>query len=120
MQMDVIQSEAGAGDPNSFAMELIKAAMGGSTAGFDELIADMQRMEREARGITPPPSCETYHQTSLATLAEGRAVLEEMKSAIMRRDIESLTATAKRAAALQTKAEALQQMRERISAEQSR
>lgn len=116
MQMDLIRSEAGAGDPNAFAMELIKAAMDGSTAGFDQLVADMQRMEQQVRRVTPPPPCENYHQRSLATLAEGREILEEMKDAIVRRDIESLTAIAKKAAALEAKAESLQQMRERISA----
>lgn len=120
LQMDVIRSEAGAGDPNSFAMDLIKATMGGSTSGFSQLISDTERMEQEARKVKPPPSCEDYHQANLDALAESHAVLEDMKTAILRRDIGELTAIAQQAAALQAKAKALQDMRRRILADAQR
>lgn len=117
LQMDVIRSEAGAGDPNAFAMDLIKTAMSGSTSGFDQLIADTKRMEQEARQVTPPPSCEGYHQASLDALVESEAVLEAMKSAIAGRDIGQLTSIARQAEALQDKAKAVQEMREQIMAD---
>ena len=101
-------------------MDLIKAAMGGSTAGFDRLISDTERMEQEARKVKPPPSCEDYHQANLDALAESHGVLEDMKTAILRRDIGELTAIAQQAAALQAKAKALQDMRKSILANAQR
>ena len=120
LQMDVIHSESGAGDPNTFAMGLIKAGLGGSTAGFDQLLADTQRMEGEIRRLTPPPSCASYHEANLDALARSREILEEMKTAFARSDFSSLTTIARRAGALQHEAKALQEMRERIIADAQR
>lgn len=114
IQMDVIRSQSGAGDPNAFAMDLIKAAMGGSTAGFDQLIDDTSRMEAAARQVTPPPDCEAFHQENLAALAESREVLSDMKAALERGDIGELTTIARRAGSLQARAQALQETRKRI------
>ncbi len=114
VRMDVIQSKSGAGDPNTFAMSLIKGGLGGSTAGFDQLIADTRGMEQEIRAVPPPPSCEGYHQASLKALAESREIVEEMKLAFARRDFSGLATIAQKAGSLQVKAEALEDMRQRI------
>lgn len=114
LRIDTIHSQSGAGDPNTFAMGLIKAGLGGSTAGFDELLRDTQRMEKEIRQVTPPPSCEAYHRESLVALSESRELLEEMKTAFAERDFSRLTTIAQQASDLQAKANALQDMRERI------
>jgi hypothetical protein len=115
-QVDVIRSEAGAGDPNVFAMDMIKAGLGGATAGFDRLIADTDRMTREMKSVTPPPSCLSYHQATLQSLEEARGMLESMKGAITTRDMQSLSEIAQQAAALQAKAAALERMQEQIRA----
>jgi hypothetical protein len=114
LKMDTIRAESGAGDPNTFAMDLVKGVMNGSTAGFDELIADARRMENEARQVTPPPSCERYHQANLEALAESREVLEAMRKAIVTKNVNQLMSIAQRAGALQHEAEALEQMRKQI------
>lgn len=114
LRIDTIHSRSGAGDPNTFAMGLIKAGLGGSTAGFDELLRDTQRMEKALRQVTPPPSCEGYHKESLVALSESRALLEEMKAAFAEQDFSRLATIAQRASDLQAKANALQEMRERI------
>lgn len=115
-QVDLIRSNEGTGDPQSFAMSLIKSGIDGSTSGFDRLIADSARMEQELQRLTPPPSCERYHQASVEALVEGREMLEGMKNAIVARDIEQLKAIAQQAANLQAKAEALSEMQEQIRA----
>jgi len=120
LRVDMVQSESGAGDPNTFAMGLIKAGLGGSTAGFDQLIADTQRMEQEIRQVTPPPSCVGYHEANLKALAESREILHEMKAALADRDFSRLSAIAREAGTLQDKAKKLQDMRERIVADLSR
>lgn len=115
-QVDVIRSNAGAGDPNTFAMDMIKAGMGGATSGFDRLIADTDRMAQELKRMTPPPSCLLYHQASLGSLEEARTMLEGLKVAITTRDVQSLTMIAQQAANLQDKAETLKALRKQIKA----
>ncbi len=114
LRIDTIHSRSGAGDPTTFAMGLIKAGLGGSTAGFDQLIADTQRVEKDIRAVTPPPSCEGYHEASLVALSESREILEEMKTAFAERDFSRLNTIAEQASNLQVKANALQDMREQI------
>lgn len=113
-QVDLIRSNEGTGDPRSFAMNLVKSSFDGSTSGFDRLITDSGRMERELQRLTPPPSCERYHQASLEAIVEGREMLEGMKNAIAAGDIEQLKTIARQAASLQAKAEALSEMQEQI------
>ena len=115
-RVQLIHSAAGAGDPNSFAMGMIKAGLGGSTAGFDRLVADSERMERELKSISPPPECERFHQESLDSLVEGRKLLERMKTAIVSRNIAKLNEIAQDAAELQAKADELAEMEKQIRA----
>jgi hypothetical protein len=114
--MDVIQSEEGAGDPNVFAMGLIKSGLGGATSGFDRLIDDTERMEKEIRSVVPPAMCNGYHEASLEALAESRRMLESLSAAIAARDIGQLEQIARQASLLQAKTEALQRMRDEIRA----
>lgn len=115
-EIDVIHSGEGAGDPNVFAMGLIKAGLGGSTSGFDQLIADTKQMELEMQRVTPPPSCQSYHDASLEALVESREMLETMKQAITGHDIEQLNAVALQSKNLQRKAEAIREMRKQLAA----
>ena len=115
-QMDVIHSNAGAGDPNAFAMDMIKAGMGGATSGFDRLISDTDRMRREVQRVTPPPSCQRYHEASLEALEESGRMLESLKVAITTRNVQSLGMIAQQSADLQAKAEALTKLQEEIRA----
>jgi len=118
-EVDLIESEEGAGDPNAFAMDLIKGGLGGATSGFDQLIEDTKLMEQEMRSLTPPASCESYHKASVDALVESREMIERMKRAIVGRDIDELNAIALQSKALQRKARALREMRQQILAEQS-
>lgn len=115
-QMSVIHSAEGAGDPNAFAMQLIKAGLGGASSGFDRLIDDTKRMEAEIRSLTPPPVCERYHEASLQGVVESRKMLEDLKTAITKRDIDRLVAIAREAGRLQEKADALKAMEQEIRA----
>jgi hypothetical protein len=115
-QIDLIRSNAGAGDPNSFAMDMIKAGMGGATSGFDRLIADTDTMIQEIKRMTPPPSCMVYHQANLGALEEARAMLEGLKVAISTQDVQTLGPLAQQAANLQNKAESLKVLQEQIRA----
>jgi hypothetical protein len=113
-KVDAIRSNAGAGDPNTFAMGLIKAGMGGATSGFDQLIVDTDRMAQELKSLTPPPSCQPYHAASLGALEESLGMLKSMKTAIAARDIQALLAIAQQATVLQNKAEMLKDLQEQL------
>ncbi|MDH3726565.1 MAG: hypothetical protein OER77_03460 [Myxococcales bacterium] len=118
--MDTIRYGEEAADPNLFAMALIKAGMSGSTEGFDQLIADTNGMEQEMKSITPPPSCEKYHEASLEALRHGRAILIELKSAISTRDVSKVAEVAQEAAALQAKTDELTRLETNLRAVRQR
>ncbi len=119
-KMDAIRSERGEGDPNAFAMNLIKATMKGSTSGFDELIEDSERMEAEIRAIAPPASCAGYHEATLDAVAESRELLEDLKTGIQQGNMQTLMGIAQRASALQATARSLDAMRKQIVEESRR
>jgi hypothetical protein len=116
LQVDRIQSTEGADDPNAFAMQLIKAGLGGASSGFDRLIDDTKRMETEMKSLTPPPSCQRYHEASLQGVVESRKMLEDLKAAITKRDIAQLTTIAREAGRLQEQADAIKAMEKEIRA----
>ncbi len=116
LRMNQIQSASGAGDPNTFAMGLIKAGLGGATSGFDRLIDDTLRMETEIKSLTPPAACQRYHEASLEGVLESRAMLEDLKGAVVAKDIAKLSEVAREASVLQTKANALKAMEREIRA----
>jgi len=99
-----------------FAMALIKAGISGSTEGFDELIVRTESMEQEMKSITPPSSCEKYHQVSLEALGRGRAILIELKNAISTRDVSKVAEAAQEAAALKAKADELTRLETNLRA----
>ncbi len=119
-RMDAIRYGEEAADPNAFAVALINAGMSGSTEGFDELIADTEGMEQEMKSITPPPSCEKYHEASLEALGHGRAILIELKNAISTRDVSKVAEVAQEAAALQAKVDELTRLETNLRAVRQR
>lgn len=116
-QLDAIRSEQQSADPKAFASKLLTAAMNGSTEGFDRLIRDTERMQQEIGAIAPPPSCVRYQEAMLEALRESRAVLEQLRDAMMRRDPQQIVRVAQEATALQAKATALQAMEKEIRAD---
>lgn len=114
LQMDAIRSNAGAGDPNTFAMDLIKGGLGGATSGFDQLIADTDRMTEEIKQVLPPPTCVVYHEATLESLAEARGMLDSMKDAITTQDLQALNAIALQASELEARTKALAALQEQI------
>ena len=114
LQMDTIRSDAGAGDPNTFALDLIKGGLGGTTSGFDQLIADTDRMTEEIGQVIPPPVCAGYHEATLESLAEARGMLGSMRDAITTQDLQALNAIALHASELQARAKALAALQEQI------
>ncbi|MDH3727726.1 MAG: hypothetical protein OER77_09355 [Myxococcales bacterium] len=119
-RMETIRFGEEAADPNTFAMALINAGMRGSTEGFDQLVADTEGMEQEMKSITPPPSCERYHEASLEALGHGRAILIDLKNAISTRDVSKVAAIAQEAAALQAKADELTRLETNLRAVRQR
>ena len=116
-KLDAVRSEQEATNPKAFAMGLLRSAMSGSTEGFEKLLADTERMEEELRKITPPPKCAQYHHATLEALRESRVVLEELKDAMMRQDVDEITRVAQKARILQAKTTELQAMERELRAQ---
>ena len=116
-QLDAIRSEQQSADPKAFAGKLLTAAMNGSTEGFDGLLRDTERMQQEIKAIAPPPSCVRYQEAMLEALSQSRAVLEQLRDAMMRRDPEQIVRVAQEATALQARTTELQAMEKEIRAD---
>ncbi|MEM7434771.1 MAG: hypothetical protein AAF436_06425 [Myxococcota bacterium] len=113
-QMDSIRAGEEMGDPNAFAMGIVKSAFGGSTDGIAKLQEDAAALEQKMQAIKPPPACATYHAQSLEAVAEGKALLEDLEAGIANRDIQRLTAIAGKAKALQATTAELQAMERQL------
>jgi hypothetical protein len=71
-------------------------------------------MEQEMRQVTPPPSCQSYHEASLEALVESGQMLETIKRAVTRKDMAQLSAITHQAQSLRAKAEAIEKMRKQL------
>ena len=96
------------------AQTMLNAMLQGDSTSFDRLLADAERGEREARGITPPPQCAAYHAALLDLLHESRALLVDLNGAIGAEDPSRLLALGARAAELQRKGEALKEQEQAL------
>jgi hypothetical protein len=106
-RMDRI-SGSGMNDPSREAAErLLGAALQGDTTALDSLIADTERAEREARSVAAPPECAEYHRELQGSLADGKALLGDLRAMLASGDTDRLVQMSARAAALQGRAEEL-------------
>lgn len=113
-RLDAVRTEDEATQPKSFAMGMLRAAMSGNTEGFDRLIEDAEEMEAEIETIAPPPSCQRFHESTLDALEESREVLENLREAIARQDVQGIMQVAARARALQAKTTELKAMEDSL------
>lgn len=117
-RMNAVQSGHQTADPRSFATSLLTAAMSGSMEGFDQLVDDSERMQREIKAVTPPAGCEAYHQATLDALADSQEIVERLGDAMSRRDMQKIMSVAQEAKALQAKTTELRAMEEEIRGNQ--
>ena len=91
---------SGLDDPSGeAAQQLLGAALQGDTTALDGLIADTERAEREVRAMVAPPECAEYHRELLASLADGRAILRDLKATLAGEDSDRLVQMSARAGA---------------------
>jgi len=106
-RLDMI-SGGGLHDPSrEAAQRLLEAALQGDTTALDGLIADTERAEREVQTIVAPPECAEYHRELLGSLADGRALVGELRATLASEDSNRLVQMSARASALQRRAEEL-------------
>jgi len=101
-------SSSGLNDPSQEAAQrLLGAALQGDTTALEGLIADTERAEREVQAIVAPPECAEYHRELLGSLADGRALLGDLRATLASEDSDRLIQMSARAGALQRRAEDL-------------
>ncbi|MEM9728648.1 MAG: hypothetical protein AAF997_08690 [Myxococcota bacterium] len=101
-QMDAIRAGEEMGDPNAFAMGIVRSAFSGSTEGISSLVDDTAEIQSKMQAITPPAEAADYHEASLAALAQGKALMEDLQRAIETQDVQRLSGIAAKAKALQS------------------
>ena len=105
-RLDAIQIGDGGLSPEA-GQAMLTAMLQGDASGFDRLVADAERAERDAAAVVPPPECASYHRSLLDLLHESRTLLADLRSAIGSEDKDEVFAIASRASALQQRAEQL-------------
>ncbi|MBI2252895.1 MAG: hypothetical protein HYU63_09190 [Armatimonadetes bacterium] len=77
-------------NPQELANASVNAAMEGDTTHFDNLIADSQKVKEELESISAPPKCYNYHQILIRANNDSIEMLQNLKTAILNKDLQSI------------------------------
>lgn len=102
------------GDPTEFASGLLNEAMLGQTGGIDNLIAQAGQARQRLAQIQPPPECAEHHKLMSQQLGSSYSMLQKLKTALVTSDTEALTSLASQGRGMQTQANRLQQVTEKL------
>ncbi len=108
-EVDRIEPGKMSGSAESVASEMVAALAKGDTSGLDRMIRETEAAREKLAALTPPASGAAYQRESLGSLDDALEVLRSLKTAVESPDPPArLTDVATRAAALRSRAEALQ------------
>jgi hypothetical protein len=105
---------AGTGDPMVVAQGILGGIERGDTSGIDRLVDSAKLALSQAKGLQPPPSCAGYHQRLLGALSEAAGEMARMREAIVKSDLDGVTALAPQLQATQQKIEDLDRMKKQL------
>lgn len=112
-QVDRLE-DMGAGDPQAFASSMMQSLSSGDFSGFDELLAKARNQKQRLQATTPPAACVEHHRLALALSGESVTMLEQLKAALMKGDSMALMGIASEGRTLETRANQLKALAEKI------
>lgn len=112
-QVDRIE-DMGAGDPQAFATSMVQSMSSGDFSGFDDLLSKARTQRQRLQAISPPRACVEHHRLALTLSADSVAMLERLKAALMKGDSTALLGIATDGKTLETQANQLKAMGERV------
>ncbi len=107
---------AGTGDPMTFAQGILSGIEGGDTSGVDSLVESAKAALAQATSVQPPPSCADYHRRLLGVLSKRPTEWSGCEEAIVKSDLNAVTALAPQMQATQQKIEELDRMKKQLLA----
>lgn len=112
-QVDRIE-DMGAGDPQAFAASMVQSMSSGDFSGFDDLLAKARAQRQRLQSISPPRACVEHHRLALSLSADSVAMLERLKTALMKGDSTALMTVATEGKTLETQTSQLKAMADAI------
>lgn len=112
-QVDRIE-DMGAGDPQAFATSMVQSMSSGDFSGFDDLLSKARTQRQRLQAISPPQACVEHHRLALTLSADSVAMLERLKTALVKGDSTALLTIASDGKTLETQANQLKSMGESI------
>ncbi len=112
-QVDRIE-DMGAGDPQAFAASMVQSMSSGDFSGFDDLLAKARAQRQRLQSISPPRACVEHHRLALSLSADSVAMLERLKTALMKGDSTALMTVAAEGRTLETQTNQLKAMADSI------
>lgn len=112
-QVDRIE-DMGAGDPQAFATSMVQSMSSGDFSGFDDLLAKARAQRQRLQSIAPPRACVEHHRLGLALASDSVAMLERLKAALMKGDSAALLGIATEGQTLETQANQLKALGEKV------
>lgn len=106
--------DMGAGDPQAFASSMMQSLSSGDFSGFDELLAKARNQKQRLQVMTPPAACVEHHRLALALSGDSVTMLERLKAALMKGDSMALVGIASEGRTLETQANQLKSLAEKI------
>jgi len=106
--------DMGAGDPQAFASSMMQSLSSGDFTEFDKLLEKARGQKQRLIAIVPPPSCADHHRLARTLSADSVAMLERLKAALMKGDSMALMSIATDGKALETQANQLKSLGEKI------
>ena len=112
-QLDQIE-EVGGGDPQAFASSMMQSLSSGDFSKFDDLLAKARKQKQRLQSMAPPSVCVEHHRQALALSGDSVTMLERLKAALMKGDSMALMGIASEGQTLETQANQLKALGEKI------
>lgn len=106
--------DVGAGDPQAFASSMMQSLSSGDFSQFDDLLAKARTQKQRLQSMAPPSVCIEHHRMALALSSDSVTMLERLKAALMKGDSMALMGIASEGRTLETQANELKSLGEKI------
>ncbi|MBK5256584.1 MAG: hypothetical protein JJE39_11165 [Vicinamibacteria bacterium] len=106
--------DVGAGDPQAFATSILESMSSGDFSGFDNLLAKARAQRQRLQSVATPRACVEHHSLALALAGDSVALLERVRTALVKGDSTALLTMAAEGRTMEEQANRLKSLGESI------